>query len=229
MRKAISLLVLLAFGNSLWANDNAQDVRDRDNQRPKIVVEKRHTATRTESYLLYMEDSYGDGWNGASLDLTVNGVVVGDDLTILTTDNAGDFNEFTFDVEVGDVVATVWTEGSYDSECYYGFYDAAGNLVAQAGTSEQPSLEVSFTVTPAPLAVWFSEYGEGSSNNKYLEIYNGTGAAVDLADIVILGNYNGNGWSETIPFATNIGTTLGAGEVYVVANEVHQMIDPSGS
>ena len=51
MRKAISLLVLLAFGNSLWANDNAQDVRDRDNQRPKIVVEKRHTATRTESYL----------------------------------------------------------------------------------------------------------------------------------------------------------------------------------
>ena len=67
MRKAISLLVLLAFGNSLWANDNAQDVRDRDNQRPKIVVEKRHTATRTESYLLYMEDSYGDGWNGCLL------------------------------------------------------------------------------------------------------------------------------------------------------------------
>ena len=193
MRKAISMLVLLAFGNSLWANDNAQDVRDRDNQKPKIVVEKRHTATRTESYLLYMEDSYGDGWNGASLDLTVNGVVVGDDLTILTTDNAGDFNEFTFDVEVGDVVATVWTEGSYDSECYYGFYDAAGNLVAQAGTSEQPSLEVSFTVTPAPLAVWFSEYGERSSNNKYLEIYNGTGAAVDLTDIVNQGNYSGNG------------------------------------
>ena len=195
MRKAISMLVLLAFGNSLWANDNAQDVRDRDNQKPKIVVEKRHTATRTESYLLYMEDSYGDGWNGASLDLTVNGVVVGDDLTILTTDNAGDYNEFTFDVEVGDVVATVWTSGSYDNECYYGFYDAAGNLVAQAGTSEQPDLEVSFTVTPPPLKAWFSEYAEGSSNNKYLEIYNGSEGTINLDDLVILGNYNGNDWS----------------------------------
>lgn len=26
----------------------------------------------------------------------------------------------------------------------------------------------------------FSEYAEGHSNNKYYEIYNGTGAAVDL-------------------------------------------------
>lgn len=32
--------------------------------------------------------------------------------------------------------------------------------------------------TPAEL--FFSEYVEGSSNNKALEIYNGTGAAVDL-------------------------------------------------
>ena len=30
MQKAISMLILLAFGNSLWANDNAQDVTDRD-------------------------------------------------------------------------------------------------------------------------------------------------------------------------------------------------------
>ena len=53
----------------------------------------------------------------------------------------------------------------------------------------------------------------------------GTGAAVDLADIVILGNYNGNGWSETIPFAT--GTTLGAGEVFVVANSSSDDVIPA--
>ncbi len=33
----------------------------------------------------------------------------------------------------------------------------------------------------APTELFFSEYVEGSSNNKALEIYNGTGAAVDLA------------------------------------------------
>ena len=30
--------------------------------------------------------------------------------------------------------------------------------------------------------LFFSEYVEGSSNNKALEIYNGTGAPIDLAD-----------------------------------------------
>ena len=44
---------------------------------------------------------------------------------------------------------------------------------------------------PAALAVdptelFLSEYIEGSSNNKALEIYNGTGAAVDL----LAGGYN---------------------------------------
>ena len=38
----------------------------------------------------------------------------------------------------------------------------------------------------APTELFFSEYVEGSSNNKALEIYNGTGAAVDLA----AGGYN---------------------------------------
>ena len=32
-----------------------------------------------------------------------------------------------------------------------------------------------------PTTLFFSEYIEGSSNNKALEIYNGTGAVVDLA------------------------------------------------
>ena len=30
--------------------------------------------------------------------------------------------------------------------------------------------------------LYFSKYGEGSSNNKFLEIYNGTGASVDLSN-----------------------------------------------
>ena len=33
----------------------------------------------------------------------------------------------------------------------------------------------------APSDLFFSEYIEGSSNNKALEIFNGTGASIDLA------------------------------------------------
>ena len=70
-------------------------------------------------------------------------------------------------------------------------------------------------VTPTS-NLFFSEYAEGSSNNKYLEIYNGTGAEVSLDDYVILGNYNGNPWSEAFTFAA--GATIENGGVYVIAN-----------
>ena len=78
MRKAISMLMILVFGASLWADQNVQKAKS-ENQRPKILSEKRYSlsnTSRTESYTLYMEDSWGDGWNGASVDLSVNGVVV---------------------------------------------------------------------------------------------------------------------------------------------------------
>ena len=175
MRKAISMLMILTLGASLWADQNVQKLKS-ENQRPKIMPEKRHStsiATRTESYSLYMEDSFGDGWGGSSLDLLVNGVVVAAGLTITTSDNSGNWNEYLFNVEVGDEVTTTWTSvSSWDSEASYGFFNTAGDLVAEAGTGAQPLLEVSFTVAPPAIGVWFSEYAEGTSNNKYLEIYN---------------------------------------------------------
>ncbi|SVB06388.1 uncharacterized protein METZ01_LOCUS159242, partial [marine metagenome] len=64
---------------------------------------------------------------------------------------------------------------------------------------------------------FFSEYGEpDGGNHKYLEIYNGTSDVVSLDDVVILGNYNGNPWSETFTFQA--GATVAAGDVYIVAN-----------
>ncbi len=64
--------------------------------------------------------------------------------------------------------------------------------------------------------LFFSEYIEGSSNNKALEIYNGTGAAVNLG----AGAYNiqmfFNG-STTATLFFNLTGTVAAGDVYVVA------------
>jgi uncharacterized protein len=69
----------------------------------------------------------------------------------------------------------------------------------------------------APTELFFSEYVEGGSNNKALEIYNGTSATVDLA---------ANGYSVQMYFNAN--TTVGlnipltgsaaAGDVYVLTN-----------
>ena len=65
--------------------------------------------------------------------------------------------------------------------------------------------------------LFFSEYIEGSSNNKALEIYNGTGAAVDLAvdGYVIQMYFNG---SSSAGLTINLAGTLAVGDVYVVAH-----------
>lgn len=65
--------------------------------------------------------------------------------------------------------------------------------------------------------LFFSEYIEGSSNNKALEIYNGTGAAVDLAagGYSISMYFNG---SASAGLTINLTGTVAAGDVYVVAH-----------
>jgi len=66
-----------------------------------------------------------------------------------------------------------------------------------------------------PDAVFFSEYLEGSSNNKALEIYNATGADLDLSDIRVELYANG----ATTPGNQQVlSGTLANDDVYVIAN-----------
>ena len=68
----------------------------------------------------------------------------------------------------------------------------------------------------------FSEYAEGSSNNKYLEIYNGTGNPVDLSNYSLSSCSNGCDNPGEFDYPDNVtfsaGTILNHGDVYVVAN-----------
>ncbi|MEP0806352.1 MAG: Ig-like domain-containing protein, partial [Chloroflexota bacterium] len=77
-------------------------------------------------------------------------------------------------------------------------------------------MPASFATAAAPSELFFSEYIEGTSNNKALEIYNGTGAAIDLA----AGGYNiqmfFNG-SASAGLTINLTGTVADGDVYVIA------------
>jgi uncharacterized protein len=75
----------------------------------------------------------------------------------------------------------------------------------------------------APTELFISEYIEGSSFNKAIEIYNGTGAAIDLA----AGSYTlelySNG-SPTVSQSLALDATVPDGDVYVLA---HGSADPA--
>tara|TARA_Y100001970_G_scaffold197740_1_gene240538 strand:+ start:3286 stop:7569 length:4284 start_codon:yes stop_codon:yes gene_type:complete len=71
----------------------------------------------------------------------------------------------------------------------------------------------------------FSEYAEGSSNNKYLEIYNGTGQAIDLSGYAFPNATNGADVEGTYDYWNTFdeGASINPGDVYVIC---HGSSDP---
>ena len=87
-------------------------------------------------------DSYGDGWNGASIDIyDYTGSEVGDLLASITNENldgqsgsGGAYAEtqtITLSFCDGQELAIIWTEGGYDSECSYTITDLNGDVVVE--------------------------------------------------------------------------------------------------
>jgi len=64
--------------------------------------------------------------------------------------------------------------------------------------------------------LFFSEYVEGSSNNKAIEIFNGTGAPVDLSQYPVKLASNGGTWSTSN--SVTLSGTLNNNDVFVIAN-----------
>ena len=72
-------------------------------------------------------------------------------------------------------------------------------------------------MAPSTNTPFFSEYMEGSSNNKGLEIYNYTGATINLDDYQIAQSNNGGGWQYYHTFP--VGATLDHDSVWLIAND----------
>ena len=62
--------------------------------------------------------------------------------------------------------------------------------------------------------LFFSEYVEGSSYNKALEIFNGSASAIDLSPYQVTVSFNGGASEKSL----NLSGTLAAGDVYVLAH-----------
>ena len=85
-------------------------------------------------YKLSMHDSYGDGWNGGFLSVTINNNPVGN----FSASNFGSLD--SFQVCNGDTLKLNYTSGSYENENSYQLYDANWNLYHMAGPTPPTGL-----------------------------------------------------------------------------------------
>ena len=71
-------------------------------------------------------DSYGDGWNGGSVDVSVNGVVV-----LAGAACTGSFDAVPFTAGTGDIISTSnWVPGSWPGEISWEILDGGGAIIA---------------------------------------------------------------------------------------------------
>jgi|GEM_PF-6071149 len=90
------------------------------------------------------------------------------------------------------------------------------NWNAVPGTTSYELTVVNRSVSGTPAGdLFFSEYIEGNSNNKAIEIYNGTGTSVNLSGYTV--ETYGNG-SLTASYTLSLSGTLANNDVYVIYN-----------
>ncbi|HPD42216.1 MAG TPA: lamin tail domain-containing protein, partial [Anaerolineae bacterium] len=93
---------------------------------------------------------------------------------------------------------------------------AAQNVQLPQQEPQAQSKPAARIATACPTDLFFSEYVEGSSNNKALEIYNGTDATVDLSQYRV--NLYSNGSPTPSTNSTNLSGALAPGTIFVIAN-----------
>ena len=103
------------------------------------------TVLGPNNYIWELVDSYGDGWNGAAMDVLVEDIVVLNDITVAS----GSLAEFVLSAEMGQTITSDFhTNGSFPSECSFKLYDYLGTLLASGNSSTSISYFIPYPGTP---------------------------------------------------------------------------------
>ncbi len=124
---------------------------------------------------------------------------------IYNQDADGSADSWT-NVQIPLTGATATTQFDFMATSDYGSYNLFLDDVVVEEAPAQPST-----------SLFFSEYEEGSSNNKALEIYNGTNATVNLNEYQIAQSTNGGGWQYYHLFPDT--AVLDPGDVWVMVTD----------
>ena len=138
-------------------------------------------------HTLVLTDDYGDGWNGNTASVTVNGMVQLDHVTVDV-----DENTYTFFAEDGDDIQfDFWGEGTWISEVAWVMTDGLGGVLLEvsAGDISGAVTEnvVGLCTLPPTYTVTFTVYGE----DTMLPIEGASVEVMPLAKEVMTTDVNG--------------------------------------
>ncbi|WP_421751852.1 DUF5689 domain-containing protein [Croceimicrobium sp.] len=155
---------------------------------------------RLNGYSLITPSQWPTAGNSASVDIT-NGV----DTVIMRIDSDTDIDGTMAPTGPFDVIGA---SGQYDSSSPF---DEGYQILPRDSTDIIPAV-----VAVPCSAPFFSEYIEGSSNNKGFEVYNPTAGNLDLGPYKVY--MSSNGGSALAEF--NLMGTLASGDVYTIVNSL---------
>ena len=115
----------------------------------------------------------------------------------------------------GTISGTMFHETQLISGCFTIVLEALGCTDSTALNYNPIATTDDSSCTYPSGNLFISEYAEGTSYNKYIEIYNGTGSAVDLSDYDIWKITNGGNWPE---LSLSLIGTLANNEVYIICS-----------
>ena len=175
-------------------------------------------------YTLEMNDSYGDGWNGNTMDVLVDGTVVLDDVGLAS----GSTESITFSVTSDADVTAVWNAGgSWGAETSYNILDndgaiagsgAQSDIVTGAISAVCPIIECNYSLK------MIDSYGDGWNGNTIDVLVDGT---VVLDDATLA-----TGSEEIVAFSVIDGsdvTTIWNGGGSWENETSYEIIDPGGA
>jgi chitodextrinase len=180
-----------AFATQIWGGPQAEDKFNlgNDNEAPTVPQNLTASNTTTTSTTL--------SWTAATDNVSVTS-----------------YDVFRNGILIGNTPNTTYTVSGLAASTSYTFTvrakDAAGNT-----SNLSTGVSVTTNAAGATTELFFSEYVEGSSYNKALEVANFTGSSVNLASYSIKNQTNGSGsWSTGYPLSG----TLVNGDVYILAH-----------
>jgi uncharacterized cupredoxin-like copper-binding protein len=146
------------------SNNSRTDYSSEREIKPHIIAplikEVPNSGFRDCIFTIDLYDDYGDGWNGGSLDVMVNSLLVLDDITLATGSGPVSFD---ISISTGDSISTVYTAGSWAYENSYFIYDNDGIQVASDGTGGVEPTGISpfaVTCTNDPTLAWLTLDGQ---------------------------------------------------------------------